>query len=168
MKIKIKGLAVAAAMLLSATAMADSSYLYWMSSGTSLYGDSWSYAKVAYTTDDGATVNYLGAATGGDQFAEDLRFGNDFYSMQVSIGSLTLGNSYKFALELYDSGNNLVSSSALFGDGWKAYDAGYIGGGSFSAKEAAFAFYQVPEPTSGLLATLGFGLLALRRKQKKA
>lgn len=160
MKNIIKSFAVAVAMLLSASVLAaDTSYLYWMTQDLgSFSGENWTYAKVKYTDTLGSGSGYFDT-----QFSSGLTIVDDFFAMQVAIGSLTLGNSYKFALELFNGDNKVVGSSA-----WLAYDAGFVGGKSMSAKEAVFTGFQIPEPTSGLLMMMGFGLLALRRKQKKA
>ena len=161
MKNIIKSFAVAAAMLLSTSVLAaDTSYLYWMTENLGSFGgENWTYAQVKY--DSGSGTGYLAY---GDtaKFNKELTLADDFFAMQVAIGSLTLGNSYKFALELFNGDNKVVGSSA-----WLAYDAGFVGGKSMSAKEAVFTGFQIPEPTSGLLMLLGFGALALRRKQKK-
>lgn len=160
MKNIIKSFAVAAAMLLSTSVLAaDASYLYWMTQDLAGFGnDNWSYAMVKYTNTLGSESGYFAT-----QFGSDYTVANDFYAMQVAIGSVTLADSYKFALELFNGDDKVVGSSA-----WLAYDAGFIGGKSMSAKTAKFSGFQIPEPTSGLLMMMGFGLLALRRKQKKA
>lgn len=163
MKNIIKSFAVAVAMLLSTSVLAEggASYLYWMTENLGSFGGAaWTYAQVKY--DSGSGTGYLAY---GDTatFNKGLTLGGDFYAMQVAIGSLTLGDSYKFALELFNGDNKVVGSSA-----WLAYDAGFIGGKSMSAKEAVFSGFQIPEPTSGLLMMMGFGVLALRRKQKMA
>ena len=162
MKNIIKSLAVAAAMLLSASVLAaDTSYLYWMTENLSGFGgEAWSYAQVKY--ESGSETGYLAYGTA-TQFNKELTLAGDFYAMQVAIGSITLGESYKFALELFNSENEVVGSSA-----WLAYNADYIGDKSMAASRAVFGGFQIPEPTSGLLMMMGFGLLALRRKQKKA
>lgn len=167
MKKIIKSFAVAVAMVLSASVLAEdaapTSYMYWMTEYlyTPVAGQAWEYAKVKYS--GGSDSGFLGVADGGDTFGKNLLIGQDFYAMQVAIGSVTLGESYKFALELFNSNGDAIGISQ-----WIDYDPGYIGSKSMSAKEAKFSGFQVPEPTSGLLAMLGFGLLALRRKQKKA
>ena len=166
MKKIIKSFAVAATMLLSASVLAEDptpSYMYWMTEYlyTPVAGQAWEYAKVKYSGDSDS--GFLGAAEGGDKFGRNLLIGQDFYAMQVAIGSVTLGESYKFALELFNSNGDAIGISQ-----WIDYDPGYIGSKSMSAKEAKFSGFLIPEPTSGLLAMLGFGLLALRRKQKKA
>ena len=164
MKNIIKSFAVAVAMLLSTSVLAegDASYLYWMTENLGSFGGAaWTYAQVKY--DSGSGTGYLAYGGTATQFDKVLTLAGDFYAMQVAIGSLTLGDSYKFALELFNSSGDVVGSSA-----WLAYDAGFIGGKSMSAKEAVFSGFQIPEPTSGLLMMMGFGVLALRRKQKKA
>ena len=163
MKNIIKSFAVAVAMLLSTSVLAaDTSYLYWMTENLGSFGgENWTYAQVKY--DSGSGTGYLAYGDTATQFNKGLTLAGDFYAMQVAIGSLTLGDSYKFALELFNSSGDVVGSSA-----WLAYNADYIGNKSMSAKEAVFNGFQIPEPTSGLLMMMGFGLLALRRKQKKA
>lgn len=163
MKNIIKSFAVAAAMLLSTSVLAaDTSYLYWMTENLGSFdGAAWTYAQVKY--DSGSGTGYLAYGSDATKFQKSgSLIDGDFFAMQVAIGSLTLGNSYKFALELFNGDNKVVGSSA-----WLAYDAGFVGGKSMSAKEAVFTGFQIPEPTSGLLMLLGFGALALRRKQKK-
>ena len=166
MKNIIKSLAVAAVISLSASVLADSSYLYWMTENLSDFGSGWNYAKVAYNDGNGGT-GYLGLGT----IDDPSEFGNnllnpldEFTMMRVAIGSVELANSYTFALELFNDDKSVGISQ------WLAYDTGFIGGGSFdpSKTEATFGGFHIPEPTSGLLMMMGFGLLALRRKQKKA
>lgn len=163
MKKMIKSFAIAAAMLLTTSVIAeDTSYLYWMSDGLNGFKGEWSYAKVAY---NGADTGYLGGSDGGDQFEKSQLFvDGNFRSMQVLIGSTMLSDSYKFALELFDNSDQSVNISQ-----WLAYSPDFIGDQSMtSSSYAQFSGFQIPEPTSGLLTMLGFGLLALRRKQKKA
>ena len=160
MKNIIKSLAVAAAMLLSTSVLAaDTSYLYWMTQDLGGFsGENWSYAQVKYTNTLGTESGYFDT-----QFSSGLTIADDFYAMQVAIGSVTLADSYKFALELFNSAGDVVGSSA-----WLAYNVDFIGDKSMAASRAKFGGFQIPEPTSGLLMMMGFGLLALRRKQKKA
>ena len=159
MKSIIKTFAVAVAMLLSTSVLADTpSYLYWMTENLGNFGgETWTYAKVKY--DSGSETGYLAYGQTASQFNQSSTIAGDFYAMQVAIGSLTLGDSYKFALELCNSSGVVGISS------WLAYDAGFIGGKSMSAKEAVFTGFHVPEPTSGLLMLLGMAGLALRRRR---
>lgn len=164
MKTLIKSFAVAAAMLLSASVVAaDTSYLYWMTDNLSGFkGEDWSYAKVAYGNGTGTDAYiYL---NNGEQFSKtDDTLGGEFMMMQVALGSVVLADSYKFALELFNSTDDAVGISL-----WITPDASAFGDEIKAPGQATFTGFQIPEPTSGLLMLLGFGALALRRKQKKA
>lgn len=161
----IKSYIAAAAVAIASFAMADvgNSYLYWMADATELGGVS--YAKVhAYdgTTDagylmvaqsDGTGSGYINAFTVDGLFLEKV----------AVLGSTMLNDSYNFQLELYGTDDQVkwlsavvAKSSATIGSTWQ----------ELGVSPTVFTGFQIPEPTSGLLAMLGFGLLALRRKQK--
>lgn len=143
------------------SANADS-YLYWLVGDAGPYTSA-DYAKIAYTTDDGATVTYLvngnPGSVGGKEF---YNFMLDQYAL---IGSTELGSSYKFFVELYSDTDGKLGVTQML-----AYDAikNAIGPDFLSITDQAKFSAAIPEPTSGLLALLGFGMLALRRKQRKA
>lgn len=164
MKTLIKSFAVAAAMLLSASVVAaDASYLYWMTDNLSGFQgrEDWSFAKVAYG--DGTGIDEYAYLNGGETFSKADTLGGEFMMMQVALGSVTLAENYKFAIELFNAGGDAVGISR-----WITPDASAIGDNLFAQSEARFGGFHVPEPTSGLLMLLGFGALALRRKQKMA
>lgn len=170
MKNSIKTLVVGLVGALAFTAMADgNSYLYWMAETPESLSDQLSYAKVAVYK-DGTFTEYMGVALASGAIDTEAAgkfvpsVGTDFLNMIAAIGSTALNDSYKFQLELYggDDNNILMLSSMLgFNDAnIRETGAGMIGTAS------VFTGFHVPEPTGGLLAMLGFGLLALRRKQK--
>lgn len=165
MKTLIKSFAVAAAMLLSASVVAADhpSYLYWMTDSLSGFQgqEDWSYAKVAYGNGTGTDAySYL---NNGERFSTTDTLGGEFMMMQVALGSVVHPDSYKFALELFNSTGVAVGISS-----WITPDAIAFGDEIMAPGQATFTGFQIPEPTSGLLMLLGFGALALRRKQKKA
>ena len=164
---KIRSYIAAAAVAVASMAMADgdTSYLYWMADATELADVS--YAKVHVYESDGTTsAGYLTVAQpdgsgSGESFSST--FGNVFLEQVAVIGSSQLGASYRFQLELFGTDDKvkwlsaqIAQSAAVIGTNWQAL------GGS----PTTFEGFHVPEPTSGLLALLGFGLMALRRKQK--
>lgn len=144
------------------SANADS-YLYWLVGDAGPYTSA-DYAKIAYTTDDGATSTYLVNANPGAADGQ-VNFYNFMVEQYALIGSTELGSSYKFFVELYSDTDDRLGVTKML-----AYDAikDAIGPDFLYITDQAKFSAAIPEPTSGLLALLGFGLLALRRKQKKA
>ena len=161
MQTMIKSLLLIAAMACITSANADS-YLYWMvGNGSSFDAE---YAKIAYTTGDGVSATYLYNGNPGAA-ADQKEFYNFYLDQYALIGSTTLDSSYKFFVELYNDNDQVVGVSRML-----AFDAikDAIGPDFMSITGQANFSASIPEPTSGLLTLLGFGLLALRRKQKKA
>lgn len=157
----IKFLFLAATTVCISSANADS-YLYWLVGDAGPYAGA-DYAKIAFTTDDGATATYL--VNGNPGAAGGKEFYNFMVEQYALIGSTELGSSYKFFVELYSDTDGKLGVTQML-----AYDAikNAIGPDFLSITDQAKFSAAIPEPTSGLLALLGFGMLALRRKQRKA
>lgn len=160
----IKSYIAAAAVAIASFAMAEgeASYLYWMAeTGLSEV----SYAKVG-VYNGAERIGYLTVAsngTGGEPTQNFVpTFDSVFLDRVAVIGSTLLNESYNFQLELYGIDNQvkwlssqIAQKDAAIGSSW-----------TVGANPTVFTGFHVPEPTGGLLAMLGFGLLALRRKQK--
>lgn len=166
MKTVFKSVLAMFAMGVVSVAAADptmDSILYWM------LDDSKVAAGTEYLTikwEGGDSSGYLvnanyGATDGQVNFYPDFTVGQ-----YAQIGSTMLNDQYKFIVELFaDGGSNLLATYTGYGN----MLAGSVGSDIFAiTSDPVNLGSAVPEPTSGMLALLGFGLLALRRKQKKA
>ena len=156
------------AMSVGAASAEDTSYMYWMISETGSTG--WEYAKLAVQDNStGKVVSYLCWAenadvTAFDNAAVDTSAGGYLSATLMAVGSTYLSDSYSFVAELYNSEDKAImfTSTILGGSIMASSDKELVSGVN------NFSGAVIPEPTSGLLAMLGFGLLALRRKQKNA
>ena len=161
----IKSLVLSAAVALGGAALAEDSYLYWlMGTGYDAWTD-FSYVKVAMGSAPGASgTTYLtiGASTVTGGFSGDLTAGQYAGTNAEPTGK-------KFWVELYNSSGNCITVSGM-SDYSAILAAANIGPDVFSITGDGHNFGAtfVPEPTSGLLTLLGFGLLAIRRKRKLA
>lgn len=167
MKNIFKSLLLTAALVFGASAYAADSYLYWMLQDTQKDTPAaWTYAmvKVIGASEDRSAkaAAYLTSYdyAGVQKFGKESDGTYDYISSTLAmIGSEYLNNSYKFIVELYNGNELAAYSSAIMGDK-------IVAGSSVEGlTDNAFGGLQVPEPTSGMLALLGFGLLALRRKR---
>lgn len=167
----IKSLAVAVTLAVASTSMADDSYLYWMAdiSGVSNV----SYGRISAYDEEGDFVAYLGVVTDSAGTVDSTRAGKftpsisgvSFNEMIAFVGSETLLDAYKFQLELLNSNSDIIALSDMVLATKANLNATAAG---MSGTPTVFSGFAIPEPTSGMLALLGFGLLALRRKQKNA
>ena len=166
----------ACAATLSATAT-ESSYLYWMVdvSGNSDY--SFSYATIKATDSSGSTSDFLSLYGSGSTTSSGDKLASSTYpTAGTTTGSVFAGIDghlgSTFLVELWaDSTENADPTRVAWGKlSWSAVSGSVYSGMNQSGATAytVTASQVVPEPTSGLLALLGFAALALRRKQKKA
>lgn len=160
----IKSLVLSAAVALGGAALAEDSYLYWlMGTGYNAW-EGFSYVKVATGSGQGAEdTAYLtiGGASGTGGFSGDLTAG------QYAGTSDPVGQ--KFWVEIYNGAGDCIAWTGM-SDYSAILTAANIGPDVFSITGDGHNFGPtfVPEPTSGLLTLLGFGLLAIRRKRKLA
>lgn len=168
MKNIIKSLLLTAAIGIGSAALADgSSYLYWMLSDMPADNPAaWSYAKVKVVGASAAEIAeadaYLVASgSGAAMFGKETDGTYDYISSTLAtIGSQYLDSSYKFIVELYNDSDDIMAySAAIMGNNVIA------GSSPIGLTDNAFGGAHIPEPTSGLLALLGFGVLALRRRR---
>ena len=164
---------IALALTLAHAASAEESYLYWMV-GEDAAGDIQydAVAVSAFTGDDVASGSLLTLYYGnGNPVGGTLVDGDSATSglpLYASLGIL-MGENYSYVVELF-LGNELVGQSEALGYA-SATSAGNIATATSAGSLPGLAtwspasFRSVPEPTSALLALLGFAALALRRKK---
>lgn len=159
-----KTLVLAATLLVGSTTFA-AQYLWW-TADTSIFAQT-SYAKIAVFngTELKGYLNVANSDGGGDTGNPifTATYGTSWYAEQLAyVGSSYLNDGYDFICELYDSsGNQLASSDAIAEAEANLFESWSE---AMTGSETEFTFV-IPEPTSGMLALLGFGLLALRRKR---
>ena len=169
---------VACAAMLTATA-AEDSYLYWQVdvSGDTSY--SFNYATIREANSQTYLSLYSSAsdASMGTQLYTDGYGDGGSYALGTKAGPTYAGlSSYgtgsSFIVELWAEGET-ENASSLVGWSYLSY-SDYLDSIFEPLNPKSLSPYTVvasqvvPEPTSGLLALLGFAALALRRKQKKA
>ena len=173
MKNMIKAVAFAVTFVLTMSASADDSYLWWMVSdttGTQGVG-AWDYATVTVFDGEGNNVGYLAPQNGSGVIGYDKTGNYAINSAQSYIPS-TYTEGYTFLIELWTDSDAWVAKG-LNPVGYAALAdyiyAGSAGQGSLPYDFGAGGWSAVPEPSSGMLMLIGMSLLALRRKnQKKA
>lgn len=158
--ISIAVLAVSAA-LLSGSAIAADSYLYWMVkndiaySGTSTLVD-YSYVRVSY---DG---NYL------SPYVDDEKMGTAMTKAGATSGASYWGDianyaeGKEFLFELYNESREKVAWMSVLDD----MSTHILGPDSTGVPTAYTLMSVVPEPTSGILSLFGLAVLALRRRRR--
>lgn len=141
-------------------------YLWWMldeasvNEVTSRVGTP-SYAKLHVS--GGGKDYYMLNPFGGKEIYKDDAWGV-LGVFQSAVAAEYATAEYKFIVELFDDSSNLLASfievaGDSFGNAYSdSFDPRYI---------YEFSGTNIPEPTGGMLTLVGFGLLALRRKQKK-
>lgn len=166
MKTVFKSMLAMFAMGVVSVAAADpamDSILYWMLDDSKVAAGT-GYLTIKWEGEGSAgwLVNAnFGASDGETKFYPDFTVGQ-----YAQIGSTMLNDQYKFIVELFADGDSDPLASYT---GYGNMLAGSVGSDMFAiTSDPVNLGSAVPEPTSGMLALLGFGLLALRRKQKKA
>lgn len=171
MKINLKSLFILLAFVAAFSTQVNAGYIHWMIDEGSVASDT-SYAMLKVQGPSGGPsylVNYnQGAASGELKYGPDKNLGWAFAPQFSQVMQSMLTSDYKFIIELYDSSDRLLSTFAEYEGSLLA--GGYYGSGSGPDSTDIFVFenQNIPEPTSGMLMLFGLGLLALRRKQKKA
>lgn len=154
-------------------------YLLWQidQTGTSETPLEFSYAKILVQGEGVSEGTYLSlAGTGDPGFTEVVHSGypdpltgsktDPVYAVLGDFGQL----GYSFAAELYretDDGDVFVGRSAFVSYASLEKFHVYSNMSLTGIDPYKFSAFSVPEPTSGLLVLLGFGLMALRRKKSK-
>ena len=167
----------ALALTLAHAASAEDSYLYWMVGEDAAGGIQYDAVAVsAFTGDDAGSLLTLYYGNGNPVVESDGKFvGKDSATsglpLYASLGNL-MGENYSYVVELF-LGNELVGQSEVLGYA-SAMSAGNIATATSAGSLPGLAtwspasFRSVPEPTSALLALLGFAALALRRGKRCA
>lgn len=142
-------------------------YIHWLIDDASVSSET-SYAKLRI---EGAGVDSPYLTSGNLGADTDRYYANNLgwkWTPQFSqIAQNFLTSDYKFIIELYDAADGLLSTFNEYTGDILARTYG-PGAGADSKDYFIFENQNIPEPTSGMLALFGLGLLALRRKQKKA
>jgi small-conductance mechanosensitive channel len=167
------------------TAKAVDSYLYWMVDVSDNANYAFNYATIKGIDSKGTVSDYLSFYGSGSSDALGTKVYSTTYTEADSwaLGTTTgegaftgvdgYGAGSKFLVELWADGATQNDAASRIAYGYLAYadvmDSIYKTMGTSGASAFVVGASQlVPEPTSGLLAILGFAALALRRKQKKA
>lgn len=161
-------LVIVGTFLIATVGQVYAGYLHWMiDQGSIASGTSYAMLKV----DGPGGSQYLTNANlggSGTMYYPDTELGWEFAPQFSEVSKSMLTDSYRFIIELYGVGGEQLSI-------FNAYLGGQItdeyygpGSGADATDIYVFENQNIPEPTSGMLMLFGLGLLALRRKQKKA
>ena len=167
---------IALALTLAHAASAEDSYLYWMVGEDAAKDFTYDAVAVsAFTGDDAGSLLTLYYGNGNPVESDGKLVGKDSATsglpLYASLGIL-MGENYSYVVELF-LGNELVGQSEVLGYA-SATSAGNIATATSAGVLPGLAtwtpasFRPVPEPTSALLALLGFAALALRRGKRCA
>ena len=185
-KLMILAVSACAAML---TATAEENFLYWMVDVNDKTDYSFSYATIKAVNSNGTTSDYLSFYGSDASTSIGTKSASTAYLSYIdnngtgaNTGTQTSGGAFTgidgyvgstFLVELWADSSTDGSASTRVAWGNLAYsllkDSVSTGLNQSGATAYTVTGSQlIPEPTSGLLALLGFAALALRRKQKKA
>lgn len=168
-------------MLAVSMTAARADYLYWQLDATEIadFSSAANYAVVHFVNESG-NDSTLTSRDGGDPIPTESGFTYDNgmhianealldYAVNIDVSAFSGAAGY-FYIELvnYDSASGTAKSIATSEHATYASLSDAISGslGNIPTAWTGGQFYPVPEPTAGLLAMLGLGIAALRRRRR--